>query len=70
MVDRMRITGSVWEEIEEHYKGLLLRSEIRRSTLVRESSALKTPIPNYARDSAVAADYRALADEIAGRIGL
>jgi cellulose biosynthesis protein BcsQ len=70
MVDRTRITGSVREEIEERYGGLLLKSEIRRSTLVRESSALQTPLPNYARDSAVAADYRALADEIVKQIGL
>ena len=70
MVDRTRITSSVREEIEERYQDLLLKSEIRRSTLVRESSALQMPIPNYAPDSPVAADYQALATEIISRLGL
>ena len=70
MVDRTRIMNSVREEIEERYHGLLMKSEIRRSTLVRESSALQTPVPNYARDSGVSLDYQALTDEMIERMHL
>lgn len=70
IVDRTRIMQSVREEVSQRYPDRLLKSEIRRSTLARESAALETPLPLYASDSSVAADYRALAAEVAERIGL
>jgi chromosome partitioning protein len=70
MVDRTKIMQNVREVAQARYPDHLLKSEIRRSTLARESAAMGTPLPLYARDSAVAEDYRLLADEIATRIGL
>ncbi len=70
MGDRTRIMQVVREEAEQRFPHNTFKSEIRRSTLAREAAALETPVPLYAADSAVAADYRALADEVAARLGL
>jgi chromosome partitioning protein len=70
MVDRTKIMQSVREVANERYAKHILKSEIRRSTLARESAALATPLPIYARDSSVAEDYRGLAREIGSRIGI
>lgn len=70
MGDRTRIMQNVREEAEARFPGNVFKSEIRRSTLAREAAALETPVPLYAADSSVAADYRALADEVGKKIGL
>jgi chromosome partitioning protein len=70
MSDRTRLTGGVRSEAEERFPGYLLKGEIRRSTQAREAAAMETPIPLYAADSAVAIDYRNLAQEVAERMGL
>jgi chromosome partitioning protein len=70
MVDRTKITQGVRDAAQSRYPDHLLKSEIRRSTLARESAALETPLPLYAADSAVAQDYKALANEIAKRVGI
>ncbi len=70
MGDRTKIMQNVREEAEQRFGEYVFKSEIRRSTLAREAAALETPVPLYAADSALAADYRALADEVANRIGL
>ena len=68
MNDRTRIMQGVREEAEQRFPSHVFKSEIRRSTLAREAAALETPVPLYAADSALAADYRALADEVASKI--
>jgi chromosome partitioning protein len=70
MADRTRIMQGVRDEAGQRFANKLFNTEIRRSTLAREAAALETPVPLYATDSTVAADYRALADEVAHRIGL
>jgi chromosome partitioning protein len=70
MGDRTRIMQGVRDEAEQRFPDHIFKSEIRRSTLAREAAALETPVPLYASDSAVAADYRGLADEVAARLGL
>lgn len=70
MVDRTRIMANVREVAQERYGEHLLHTEVRRSTVARESAAMATPLPIYARDSAVAHDYQALAEEIALKMGL
>ncbi|NWJ47980.1 MAG: ParA family protein [Chloroflexi bacterium] len=70
MGDRTRIMQGVREEAERRFPKHLFKSEIRRSTLAREAAALETPVPLYASDSALAGDYRSLAEEIATRMGL
>ncbi len=70
MVDRTKIMQNVREVAQGRYPEHLLQSEIRRSTLARESEAMATPLPVYATDSAVAEDYRSLADEVATRMGI
>lgn len=70
MGDRTKIMQNVREEAEQRFPQQVFKSEIRRSTLAREAAALETPVPLYAADSGVAADYRALADEVADRIKL
>jgi len=70
MVDRTRIMQNVREVAQERYPEHVLKSEVRRSTIARESEAVAAPIPVYAADSAVAEDYRALAEEVGERIGL
>jgi chromosome partitioning protein len=70
MVDRTRIMQNVREVAQESYPDHLFKTEIRRSTLARESEAMATPLPVYATDSAVAEDYRAMVDEICQRIEL
>jgi chromosome partitioning protein len=70
MVDRTRIMQELRDETKQRFPDKLFKSEIRRSTLAREAAVLETPLPIYAADSNVAVDYRALADEIAKRIGL
>jgi chromosome partitioning protein len=70
MVDRTKIMQTVREVAQERYADHLLRTEIRRSTLARESAALAIPLPVYAADSGVAEDYQSLADEVGVRIGL
>jgi chromosome partitioning protein len=70
MGDRTRIMQGVREEAEQRFPGQVFKSEIRRSTLAREAAALETPVPLYAADSGVAADYRSLANEVAKRLNL
>ena len=70
MVSRTRIMSNVREEIIQRFPNHYFKSEIRRSTLAQEAAALETPLPLYATDSGVALDYRALAEEVAVRIGL
>ncbi len=70
MGDRTKIMQGVREEAEQRFPQYVFKTEIRRSTLAREAAALETPVPLYAADSALAADYRMLADEVASRIGL
>lgn len=70
MTERTKATALLREDTNELYPGALLSSEIRRSTLAREAAALETPLPIYAKDSGVAGDYQALAQEIAQRMGL
>ena len=70
MTDRTRIMQEVKAEAGERYGDKLFTSEIRRATLAREAAAMETPVPLYAADSALAGDYRALADEVAHRITL
>lgn len=70
MGDRTRIMQNVRDEAEQRFPQHILKSEIRRSTLAREAAAMETPVPLYAADSALAADYRALADEVAERMGM
>ncbi len=70
MSDRTRIMQGVREEALQRFGDQLFKSEIRRSTLAREAAALETPLPLYAADSGVAADYRALALEVAAHMGL
>lgn len=70
MGDRTRIMQGVRDEAEQRFPDHIFKSEIRRSTLAREAAALETPVPLYAADSALAADYRSLADEVAARVGL
>lgn len=62
---KTKIMANLRESTSQRYPSKLLKSEIRRSTIALESSALQTPIPIYAKDSTVAEDYRALADELA-----
>jgi chromosome partitioning protein len=69
MVDRTNMTIELRNVINERFENLVFKSEIRRSTVARESATLDTPIPLYSADSAVASDYRSLADEIANRMG-
>ncbi|NWJ46958.1 MAG: ParA family protein [Chloroflexi bacterium] len=70
MVDRTRIMQNVREVAQESYPNHLFKTEIRRSTLARESEAMATPLPVYATDSAVAEDYRTMVNEICQRIQL
>ncbi len=70
MGDRTRIMQGVRDEAEGRFPDHIFKSEIRRSTLAREAAAMETPVPLYASDSALAADYRALADEVARRMSL
>ncbi|HEX2910559.1 MAG TPA: ParA family protein [Chloroflexia bacterium] len=70
MGDRTRLTQVLREEAAQRFPGKFFKSEIRRSTMAREAAAMSTPVPLYATDSTLAADYRALAREVAGKIGL
>jgi len=70
MVDRTRIMQNVREVAQGRYGDYLLKAEVRRSTVARESAAMAMPLPLYASDSGVAQDYQELADEIALKMGL
>lgn len=70
MGDRTKIMQNVREEAEQRFPEQVFQSEIRRSTVAREAAALETPVPLYDADSSVAADYRALAAEVATRLKL
>ncbi|NWJ97786.1 MAG: ParA family protein [Chloroflexi bacterium] len=70
MGDRTRLTQVLREEAAQRFENKFLKTEIRRSTMAREAAAMGTPVPLYATDSTLAADYRALADEISRRISL
>ena len=67
---KTKIMANLRESTAQRYPSKLLKSEIRRSTVALESSALQTPIPIYSKDSAVAEDYRMLADELAQILSL
>lgn len=70
MMERMRVKQEIKSTAGEMYPELLLRAEIRRSTLAGEASAVSIPLPVYAASSPIADDFNALADELAGRIGI
>jgi chromosome partitioning protein len=70
MVDRIRFSQELREESIRRFPKEFFKTEIRRSTLAREAAALETPVPLYAADSSLASDYRALAKELALRLGL
>lgn len=70
MMERMRVKQEIKSAAGEMYPELLLRSEIRRSTLAGEASAVSIPLPVYAASSPITEDFNALADELAERIGI
>ncbi|HEX2913482.1 MAG TPA: ParA family protein [Chloroflexia bacterium] len=70
MMERTKVMNSLREYNQENFAQYLLDTSIRRATLAREAEAMATPIPLYAEDSAIAEDYRNLAEEVATRIGL
>jgi chromosome partitioning protein len=70
MMERTRVKQEIKSTAQEMYPELLLNSEIRRSTLAGEASAMSAPLPVYAANSPVTEDFNELADELAGRIGL
>jgi chromosome partitioning protein len=70
MGDRTRLSQVLREEAAQRFGDKFMKTEIRRSTMAREAAAMGTPVPLYATDSTLAADYRALANEISRRIGL
>lgn len=63
--DRTKIMRGIREEASQRFGSKLLKTEIRNSTLARESATLETPLPLYATDSGIASDYRSLAEEVA-----
>ena len=70
MMERMRVKQEIKNTAQEMYPQLLLHSEIRRSTLAGEASAVSMPLPVYAANSPITEDFNNLADELAARIGL
>lgn len=70
MIDHTRVMASLREFNQETYADYLFKSEIRRSTVAREAEALGKPLMLYDTDSKLTQDYRALAQEIAPKIGL
>lgn len=70
MAERTTITQLLAEEALQRFPDNFFQTKIRRATIAREAAALGKPVPIYAADSALAADYKALADEISQRIGL
>ncbi|NWJ95346.1 MAG: ParA family protein [Chloroflexi bacterium] len=70
MMERTRIKQEIKNSAQEMYPELLLQTEIRRSTLASEASAMSVPLPVYASNSPVTDDFHALADELAQRMRL
>ena len=71
MIDsRTRLSGEVVDEIREHYSDALLETRIRKNIKLAEAPSFAQSILRYAPESNGAADYRALASELCGRLGL
>jgi chromosome partitioning protein len=70
MMERTRVKQEIKNSAQEMFPQLMLRSEIRRSTLAGEASAMSIPLPVYAANSPVSEDFNELAEEVAERIGL
>lgn len=71
MIDsRTRLSGEVVDEIRAHYADELLETRIRKNVKLAEAPSFAQSIFRYAPESNGAADYRALALELCGRLGL
>jgi chromosome partitioning protein len=70
MVGRTRVIQELRNDCETRFPNHFFKTEIRRSTIAQEAAAMETPVPLYAADSSIAADYRSLADEISERLKL
>lgn len=66
-VRRSRIARDARELLEEHFKGLVYRSEIREAVRLREAPSFGKTILQHARRSTVAGDFRDLASEFLRR---
>ncbi len=68
--NRTRHSRDVVDELHEAYGELVTLTRIRESVRVAEAWAARLPVVHYAPDSAVAADFRLLAREIASPPGI
>lgn len=62
--NRNNHTARVLQELEQRFKGKILKSRIRENVKIAEAPLFKKPISKYAPDSYGAEDYRSLAGEI------
>lgn len=71
MIDaRTRLAGEVVEELEQHFADKLLTTRIRKNVKLAEAPSFGQSILRYAPESNGAADYLALATELAQRLEL
>lgn len=69
MVDgRTSFTREVLEDMRGYFQDMMLSTVIRQNVRLRECASHGEPIFTYARSSRGAEDYRALTDELLGRI--
>lgn len=69
MVDgRTAFTREVLEDMRGYFQDMMLGTVIRQNVRLRECASHGEPIFTYARSSRGADDYRALTDELLGRI--
>lgn len=63
--DQSNLGKDIRAELENGFKGNLLRAVIRKNQKVRDAQAAKTPIVIWKPDDTSAHEYRALAEEVA-----
>ncbi len=61
---RANLARQVYEEVEKHFAGMVFAAVVPRSVRLSEAPSYGLPILSYAPDSAGAAAYRALAEEL------
>ncbi|HEX9639170.1 MAG TPA: AAA family ATPase [Acidobacteriota bacterium] len=61
---RMRLTRDVSEAVREHFKERVFNTVVRKNVRIAESPSYGQPVLAYSPDSAGAADYQALAQEV------
>ncbi len=61
---RANLARQVYEEVEKHFVGMVFAAVVPRSVRLSEAPSYGLPILSYAPDSAGAAAYRALAEEL------